>query len=60
LGGIIRTIGIFIVGIAAGYTWRDRISLERRARERDRRERRIREINIVAAVNAFHRIEGRS
>jgi hypothetical protein len=40
LGGVIQTIGIFIVGIAAGYTWRDHISQARRARERERRERR--------------------
>ena len=41
MSGIIQTIAIFMMGVAAGYTWRDRISQARRARERERRERRI-------------------
>lgn len=40
LGWIIEIIGIFTMGVAAGYTWRDRISQARRAKERERRERR--------------------
>jgi hypothetical protein len=42
LGEIIQTIAIFAMGIAAGYTWRDRISKARRAKEREQRERRRR------------------
>jgi hypothetical protein len=37
---IFLPIAIFIVGIAATYTWRDRISKARRAKEREQQARR--------------------
>ena len=40
MGEIIQTTAAFVVGIAVGYAWRDRISKARQAKERERRERR--------------------
>jgi hypothetical protein len=60
LGEIIQTIGIFIVGIAAGYTWRDRISKARRAEEHERRERRRQQADKRAASDVFRHIGGPS
>jgi hypothetical protein len=39
LGEIILMIACFITGVATGYTWRNRISKARRAKERERRMR---------------------
>jgi hypothetical protein len=36
MGKIILAIAFFTMGVAAGYTWRDRISKARRAKERER------------------------
>jgi len=64
LGEIIETMGMVTVGIAVGFTagfvWRDRISQERRARQREQRDRTRREANIVAAFEELGRIKDRS
>jgi hypothetical protein len=39
------------MGVAAGYTWRDRISQARRARERERRERRRRQAEAISLID---------
>jgi hypothetical protein len=39
---IVLTIAIFMMGVTAGYTWRDRISKARRAKEREQWERKRR------------------
>ncbi|MDR3487636.1 MAG: hypothetical protein P4M05_22380 [Bradyrhizobium sp.] len=40
MGEIILTIAFFVMGVAAGYTWRERISRSRRAKQRERVRRR--------------------
>ena len=57
MSGIIQIIAIFVMGVAAGYTWRDRISQARRARERERRERRRRQIEATSMIDRVHSAE---
>jgi tartrate dehydratase alpha subunit/fumarate hydratase class I-like protein len=49
LGQIIESIAILIMGIAVGYIWRDRISQARRAKERERRERKRQQAEIITS-----------
>jgi hypothetical protein len=57
LGEIIQTMAIFVVGFAAGYAWRDRISKARRAEEHERRERRRQQAAIREMNERFGSIE---
>lgn len=36
MSGIVEMIIVFLLGVAAGYAWRDRISRTRRAKDRER------------------------
>ena len=51
MGEIFQAIGIFVMGIAAGYAWRDRISKARHAKERERRQRRRQQADARATLD---------